>query len=852
MTSSALSPDDRLTAALAEYQAALDLDLPTERAAFLARFADIPDLAADLDALDALRTAGPTPTAPPAFADFRIDGEAGHGGMGIVYDAWQHSLGRRVALKVLSGAGALDRRARRRFVREAQAAARIVHPNVVPVYCAGEEHGVPFYAMPFVEGPSLADVVHGRAGDALPSAGTADYFAAVARIGVQAADALTAAHALGIVHRDIKPSNLLLDPSGVRVADFGLAALPQSADLTQTGARPGTLRYMSPEQLAGGSKSADPRGDVYSLGATLYELLTRQPAFAADDDAELTRRILIDEPTKPRGVDPRIPFDLETVILKALAKEPAERYASAADLAADLTRFLENRPVLARRPGPVLRLRKWLRRNRRAAVGAGVTLAAGLVLGVAASAARIWVAYGEAERNQALALDALANLSEASDELLSHAPGMQDRQLKYLLRCRDTLVRLDDAALAPAVRREIAWVYYRLGELHTRCGRPAEALPYLDELIRRMEPLAVGDGVAVERLLDLAHAHLQRSVVGAMLDRPELNRTETAAALAYAERAVATRPDMPEAIVVQANLRTQLASLDAQRSGRREPFRVALLAAIGEYERLRDRFPTGHPLSYIRLASAWRAVAVECIDTGRLDEAEAAFRSALGYNDHLRTHFAHEPATVFEASFPCRAELGELLIRRGRVAEGRPLLEDGIAEMERSTRDYPDVRAYSDYFALFLGVLAHAERHAGRSAECRAACERLTTVLNRRPEAISAHYRARLLVQLPCPELRDAEVAGRALTAAGSVVPAWLHALHDLRGGRPAEALARLPAEPDAAGLLVRAACVARLGRGDDARRDLAAAGTLIAAMPLQDLLLLTLQAEVAAIIAAP
>src|SRR5581483_1215089 len=187
------------------------------------------------------------------------------------------------------------------------------------------------------------------------------YWQGVARIGIQVAEALAHAHGQGTLHRDIKPSNLLLDAQGtVWVTDFGLAQVSEGGSLTGTGEVVGTLRYIPPERFTGRS---DARGDVYSLGLTMYELLTLRPAFGGDERHRLLERILHEEPPRPRQLDPVIPRDLETIVLKAIAKEPAHRYQTAAELADDLRRFLEDRPVKARRASAVERLWRWARRN---------------------------------------------------------------------------------------------------------------------------------------------------------------------------------------------------------------------------------------------------------------------------------------------------------------------------------------------------------------------------------------------------------------------------------------------------------------------------------------------------------
>ncbi len=209
------------------------------------------------------------------------------------------------------------------------------------------------------QSPSPPPGVRESASTSLP--GDRHYHRSVARIGAQVAEALFYAHGQGVLHRDIKPSNLLLDLRGsVWVTDFGLAKAAGSDDLTHSGDLVGTLRYMAPERLRGWS---DPRSDVYSLGLTLYELLTLRPAFDESDRSRLIRRLMEEEPLKPRQLEPRVPRDLETIVLKAIAKEPSQRYQTAGELAEDLSRFQRGEPIRARRAGAWERALKWTRRR---------------------------------------------------------------------------------------------------------------------------------------------------------------------------------------------------------------------------------------------------------------------------------------------------------------------------------------------------------------------------------------------------------------------------------------------------------------------------------------------------------
>jgi WD40 repeat protein/serine/threonine protein kinase len=392
------------------------------------------------------------------LGDYQILREVGRGGMGVVYEAQQLSLGRHVAIKVLPSHAMLDPRQLGRFQREAKAAARLHHTNIVPVFGVGEQDGLPYYVMQFIKGLGLdvvlddlrrlrqphekpaptpgmapgrptngsrhisaAGVAHGlltgefmAGGECQPpesplppgadaprvpdtsatirlpgqkeastlSESGQQYWQSVARVGVQVADALAYAASQGVLHRDIKPSNLLLDDTGnVWVTDFGLAKADDSDNLTNTGDIIGTLRYLAPERFNG---PGDLRSDVYSLGLTLYELLTLCPAFGEADRNKLVRQVMHDEPVRPRKVNPAVLRDLETVVLKAIARDPAHRYQTPAEMAEDLKRFVEDRPVRARRVSEAERLWRWCRRNPGTAV-LGAVLTAVLVLATVAS-----------------------------------------------------------------------------------------------------------------------------------------------------------------------------------------------------------------------------------------------------------------------------------------------------------------------------------------------------------------------------------------------------------------------------------------------------------------------------------
>lgn len=359
------------------------------------------------------------------LADFKILGELGRGGMGIVYRARQISLGREVALKVLPRYARHGRVAVQRFRAEAQAAARLHHTNVVSIYAQGECEGQFYYAMELVDGVGLDTVIRSRPdllsstrarggssagwglasgtridtdrGPARPAADieaprppnwTREDYRHLARLLAEVADALDCAHRNNVIHRDVKPHNLLLGQNNrLHLTDFGLARLTDEPHLTISGEIMGTPAYLSPEQVRGDAGKIDHRTDIYSLGVTLFELLTRRKPFAGETREQIISGIRTTEPTPPRRIDRRIPIDLETICLRAMEKSPARRHPTAALLAEDLRRFAEGRPILSRRITPLAKAAKWVRRHQAltaalVSIGLAVVLGGGLILSV--------------------------------------------------------------------------------------------------------------------------------------------------------------------------------------------------------------------------------------------------------------------------------------------------------------------------------------------------------------------------------------------------------------------------------------------------------------------------------------
>jgi eukaryotic-like serine/threonine-protein kinase len=289
------------------------------------------------------------------FGDFELLGEVGRGGMGVVYRARQTDLGRVVALKMLLPGSLATAEELERFRTEAEATARLRHPNIVAVHAVGCLDGRPFYSMDFVDGPSLAQRL---GGDPLPERTAARYAVTLAR-------AIHHAHEHGILHRDLKPSNVLLDGRDEpHVTDFGLAKrLGIDRGQTRTGAVLGTPSYMAPEQAAGKVRELGPACDVYGLGAVLYELLTGRPPFRSETPLDTLMQVMERDPAPPRLLNAKVSHDLETICLKCLEKDPARRYPTAAALADDLERFLCGEPITASNFNVLDRLTRTLERG---------------------------------------------------------------------------------------------------------------------------------------------------------------------------------------------------------------------------------------------------------------------------------------------------------------------------------------------------------------------------------------------------------------------------------------------------------------------------------------------------------
>jgi len=456
------------------------------------------------------------------LGDFKLICEIGRGGMGIVFEAQQESLARKVAIKVLPRQPWQDAKQLDQFKQEAQVAAGLHHTHIVQIYGVGEDEGYHYYAMQLIEGKGLDRLIQwlaDRAADApapeseqlgslcKPLFGsphdvttcTRNYWHGVARVGLQVAEALAYAHDQGVIHRDIKPANLLVDGQGtVWITDFGLAHAAREAGVTQAqGSLAGTLRYLAPEQFQG---QVDTRSDIYSLGVTLYELLTLTPAYEASDHSSLIRSITQSEPARPRKINLSIPRDLETVVLKAMAREPQRRYMSAQDLADDLRNYLQDLPIKARRLGYGEQLGLWAKRNPTVAtltVAVAFSLIAGAVIGwrgyyhtqqalqrESQQLQQTKAEHARAEGNLSLALQAFEGVFNhmapstvgvspiQSDDIPIFEPFVSARDVAILQDLLEFYRQFAEQNQGAAgLQMEIARASYRIGQIHNRLGQ---------------------------------------------------------------------------------------------------------------------------------------------------------------------------------------------------------------------------------------------------------------------------------------------------------------------------------------------------------------------------------------------
>jgi tetratricopeptide (TPR) repeat protein len=654
-------------AAIAEYLEAIDRGAPPDLDEFLARHADagaaLREFLADYKALECLlprvvpataasaHTTGKMPAGkhpqlelPRVFGSFELLEEIARGGMGIVYKARQTTPGRTVALKmILAGQLASDADVER-FYAEAHAVATLDHANIVPVFEVGNCEGQHYFSMGYVEGESLSERL-ARGPLMVRDA---------AKIVRDVAGAVHYAHQCGIVHRDLKPANILIDQdSRVRVTDFGLASRQtDETRLTHTGQLLGTPSFMPPEQIAGRTEDIGPAADVYSLGATLYAILTGRPPFQAANVAGTLRQVAEQEPVALRQLDVAIPRDLETITLKCLEKSPSRRYATAQELADDLERFLTDRPILARRSTQVERFVRWGRRNP---LPAGLTAAVATLVVTAVSV--LAVSNAQIRRESAARAAALQQkdaalttahdavnqmLKDVGSEKFSNVPiahPLRVSLLKDALRFYEELMRLNEAdrSLIP----EMAQVLHNMGGLQRELGQKEDA----EHSLRR--------GIALLSAMDKQDPILQERMAIMELD------------LAY----------------------TMDPTGGSLQSTRAEPpaVKAQYQRALEQLRDLTQRWPELRRANVLRL----RYLADRACQRGDLEQAENLWQEAIENGEAWLTQQPEDLETRIGLCRTCLAIFSRIPGSSARAAEAEAVVQKGLARIEVALQQQP-------------------------------------------------------------------------------------------------------------------------------------------------------------------
>jgi serine/threonine protein kinase len=711
------------------------------------------------------------PAAPGAPPGYEILGELGRGGMGVVYKARQVRLDRLVALKMILAGGHAGAAELARFRAEAQAIARLRHPNVVQVYEVGEHEGLPFFSLEYVEGGSLADRLDGTP---QPAPAAAALVETLAR-------AVHAAHEQAVVHRDLKPANILLRqkseignpnpgaravseleisglgfPSdlGFRISgldpfitDFGLAKrLGDATGQTATGAILGTPSYMAPEQAGGGGKAAGPAADIYALGAILYELLTGRPPFKAATPLDTVLQVVNEDPVPPSRLNSRVPRDLETVAAKCLQKEPAKRYGSALELADDLARFLAGEPVRARAVGPWERAVKWAR--RRPAVAALIAVCAAAVLGflgvVLAYNARLQRSNAElqdaleragrerqrADDHRHKAMEVVERvLNQATDENAAHRPLLeQQRQLQDVAQgYYDWLIRLESDD--PTVRRQTARAVYWAGAFHVVLGEGAEGRKACEAAAAMQEKLAAEFPDEPDYRHDLARTRLTLAFAHTSCGAFEPAGASYNLALGLSRRLVAQHPgraDFQETLVTV----TCYAGYSLMFARQRDQAIGLLGEAVRNAESLAQRQPASRDCQCL-LANTYAYLAEVHLNFGQNGPAEEAVRRALerlepadrppptGGKDHQR------------AWAITRAVQAQLRSRNGQLEQAREYAADAVGRYQRLLEPYPKHFPYRFQLMTAYRLLAEICDRLGQAGPADDAWQRAVSEVER-------------------------------------------------------------------------------------------------------------------------
>jgi eukaryotic-like serine/threonine-protein kinase len=760
------------------------------------------DWAARVTAAAVALAAPRQPDSPP---DYEILSVLGHGGMGIVYKARQKSLNRGVALKVLSAGAHASLEMRARFHIEAEALASLQHPNIVQVYEVGEYDGCPFMAMEFLDGGTLRQYL---AGKPQPARAAAALVETLAR-------AMHVAHQRGIVHRDLKPANILLKkeeggrmkdesdklgtssssfilhPSSLlpKITDFGLAKrLAEDHGQTTTGAVLGTPGYMAPEQAAGRVHDIGPPTDVHALGVILYEMLTGRLPFHGATVLDMLRRVEWEEPAAPSTLCRKLPRDLETICLKCLAKEPAQRYATALDLADDLRRFCDGAPIAARPASVGERVWKWAKRRPAwaALIGVVVTAVCALTLLGVSWSVQVRAERDRARHNLEVARRAIDELyTKMASERLFDEPQLDPLCQELLAKARTLYEELaqqqsDDAA----VRRASALAWFRLGEIDRLRDHHDAAEHDYGEAIARQEELARDNSTEPSYRQDLANSHnglgellrehgrpaaeaerhyraareLQQELLRQFPAEPSYHRelarsdynlgivhkdtNHPSEARADYDRAVELLAELYQADARDPNVRQDLAHAHINRGvlrrqgGQPEDAGRDYDRAIDLLARLRDEFPSRAAYKF-DLAIARQDRGNLLWSQGRHADAQREQQQALALLRGLVADFSSRPRYQKKLG-NALINLGSALVSAGDPAGAGQCWQQARTLLAALVKDYPTMADYHALLGMTLALLGWQETEQKHWPEARRLIEEsiaeTQAALERNPE----------------------------------------------------------------------------------------------------------------------
>jgi serine/threonine protein kinase len=659
----------------------------------------------------------------PKLGKFELIEAVGRGAFGTVYRARDTQLQRIVAVKVPRSGQLSTDEDEDRFVREARNAAQLNHPSIVPVHEVGRSDTFPYIVSEFVEGVTLSDALTDR------RLGFRESAQLVARV----AEALEHAHAQGVVHRDLKPSNIMLTADGTpRVMDFGLAKRDAGeVTVTVEGQVLGTPAYMSPEQASGQAHHVDGRSDVYSLGVILFELLTGELPFRGNQRM-LLHNVIHNEPRSPRSLNDRVPRDLETICLKAMAKEPGRRYPAAQALADDLQRYLAGQAITARPVGRVERSWRWCRRNPVVA-GLSAAVAMALVTGTGVSTYFAIRATAERDRADAQATEAIAERERAeegfrearetvdryftsvSESKLLNVPGLQPLRKELLESALEHYQKfIGRYGNDPKVQAEMAKTYARVGDITSRIASKEQSLAALEKASEIYDKLVRENPTVIDYQDALAHAYHNLGMQQWDTGRRAEAEASYSKSLEIWEKLVHEYPTVTD---YQHGLALVYHNLGLMQSvtGRRAEAEAWYKKVIEIEEKVVRENPTVTGYQS-QLARAYNLLGIEQRDAGRIAEAEASYKKSIEIHEKLVSENPTVGDFQIELAKPYK-RLGNLLSAAGWKVEALASFRRSIEIEEKLVRDNPTVSEYQSELAHAYNALGMEQRDAGRMVQ---------------------------------------------------------------------------------------------------------------------------------------